>query len=103
MWSNINSLNSFFIDEGDPQEECVRCEKVYLASSSELKQGVCTECLTNERKHEEMDDESEEVLVHQHKKFSKKTMIKNGEGTTSEEDSSDSSASRLEIHQQITV
>ena len=81
---------------------CVRCEKVYLASSSELKQGVCTECLSNEHKLEEM-DENEEVMVHQHKKFSKKNVINNGEGTTSEDDSSDSSTSREATHQPISV
>lgn len=30
---------------GDPQEECVRCGSVYLASSNELRQGFCAKCL----------------------------------------------------------
>lgn len=39
----------FFFISGDPQEECVRCGKVYLASSNELNQGFCGGCLTNSR------------------------------------------------------
>ncbi|KAF4524348.1 hypothetical protein B566_EDAN016857 [Ephemera danica] len=30
--------------EGDPQEECVRCGKVFLASATQIAHGFCSGC-----------------------------------------------------------
>ncbi|KAL0266648.1 UNVERIFIED_CONTAM: hypothetical protein PYX00_009136 [Menopon gallinae] len=35
--------------EGDPQEECVRCGKVYLSSSNQINHGFCSNCYAANR------------------------------------------------------
>lgn len=37
----------FRLFSGEPQEECVRCNKVYLVSSGETRQGLCTSCISS--------------------------------------------------------
>jgi hypothetical protein len=35
----------FFCLTGEPQDECVRCNKVFLASVQLVKHGLCGDCL----------------------------------------------------------
>ena len=94
---------------GDPQEECVRCGSVYLASSIELKQGFCETCLKNTEGTEDQEvDVGDEVLpIHHHKKFNEKLTHKStGEMTTessTEDDNSNSSSARFLLPQHLIV
>jgi predicted nucleic acid-binding Zn-ribbon protein len=72
-----------FAFKGDSTEECVRCNKVYLAATAELKQGLCPKCLENPMPSD--DQENEDVTIsHRHKKFANKLLRKlTGDSTLS--------------------
>jgi predicted nucleic acid-binding Zn-ribbon protein len=95
-----NTLKVLLAFKGDPTEECVRCNKVYLASTAELKQGLCPKCLENPIPSD--DQENEDVTIsHRHKKFANKLLRKLvGESTLSgtEEELSNASSSE-NLHQ----
>jgi hypothetical protein len=84
---------------GDPTEECVRCNKVYLAATAELKQGLCQKCMDNPLPSD--DQENEDVTIStRHKKFANKLMSKlNADMALSntEEELSSASSDHVEI------
>lgn len=95
-----NSFSFHFAFKGDSTEECVRCNKVYLASTAELKQGLCPKCLENPIPSD--DQENEDVTIsHRHKKFANKLLRKlTGEALmsgTEEELSNESSGNLQEV------
>lgn len=94
---NIFSFNFAF--KGDPTEECVRCNKVYLAATAELKQGLCPKCLENPIPSD--DQENEDVTIsHRHKKFANKLLRKlTGESAMSGTEEEISNASSENIHE----
>lgn len=76
--------------KGDSTEECVRCNKVYLAATAELKQGLCPKCLENPIPSD--DQENEDVTISsRHKKFASKFSKIKLEMTPSEEELSNAS------------
>lgn len=85
--------------KGEPREECVRCNKVYLASTAELKQGLCQKCLENPMPSD--DQENEDVTIStRHKKFSNKFLAKINEDITAsntEDELSNDSSEQVEI------
>lgn len=58
--------------DDEQQENCVRCGQNFLASSEDIKDGICREC---EKEPINVDDELEEeaIQIH-HKKFSNKSI-----------------------------
>lgn len=58
--------------EDEQQENCVRCGRCFLASSGNIKDGICRQC---EDEPISVDEEIEEEAVPiRHKKFSNKSM-----------------------------
>lgn len=94
-----NPFSFIFTFKGDPTEECVRCNKVYLAATAELKQGLCPKCLENPIPSD--DQENEDVTIsHRHKKFANKLMRKlTGELAMSGTEEELSNASSENMHQ----
>lgn len=95
-------LSLFMCRKGDPTEECVRCNKVYLASTAELKQGLCQKCLENPLPSDDQENEEVDVTISsRHKKFANKFLNKlNADLTPSNSDeelSNDSSSEQIEI------
>lgn len=86
--------------KGEPTEECVRCNKVYLASTAELKQGLCQKCLENPLPSDDQENEDDVTISNRHKKFSSKFLAKINEDITpsnTEEELSNDSSVKVEI------
>ena len=94
-----NSFSFLFAFKGDPTEECVRCNKVYLAATAELKQGLCPKCLENPIPSD--DQENEDVTIsHRHKKFANKLLRKlTDESTTMSGTEEELSNASSDMHQ----
>lgn len=95
----LKLITFFLAFKGDPTEECVRCNKVYLAATAELKQGLCPKCLENPNPSD--DQENEDVTIsHRHKKFANKLLRKlTGETLLSGTEEELSNASSENLHQ----
>jgi len=83
--TKAHNVHIHFTFKGDPTEECVRCNKVYLAATAELKQGLCSKCLDNPAPSDDQENEDIPTISHRHKKFNNKLMNKlnSNEMTTS--------------------
>lgn len=58
--------------DDEQQENCVRCGRIFLASSGDIKSGICQKCEDEPICVDDQAEEIEEAVNIRHKKFSNK-------------------------------
>ena len=58
--------------DDEQQENCVRCGRIFVASSGDIKSGICQKCEDEPICVDEQTEEIEEAVNIRHKKFSNK-------------------------------